>query len=150
MENLRIKDIERILLTLYQFNYDSKVTPFYSHAAEELVKPSRKEEQQMFPKSLIYCAQYLLQANFCFKKILEIIMNPAFIKLTSANEICNAYIYIHNCLELDHPEIKDQFKLDNSVLTTFYTIAEQWNKNLKGHSSKRQQFAADVIYNFKV
>jgi predicted AlkP superfamily phosphohydrolase/phosphomutase len=47
LKHLRIKDIERIILTLYQFNYDSKETVFYSQAADELLKPYRVEERQL-------------------------------------------------------------------------------------------------------
>lgn len=44
IENARMKDIERLILALYTFNYNPETTPFYGIASEEMKKTCRKYE----------------------------------------------------------------------------------------------------------
>lgn len=51
IKNARFKDIERILFTLYIFNYNPKNIQFYNSAINELLDSSRKKELDRYLNS---------------------------------------------------------------------------------------------------
>ncbi|XP_014224204.1 uncharacterized protein LOC106650599 isoform X1 [Trichogramma pretiosum] len=107
VQTARIKDIERILFTLYIFNYGPEKTLFYDTAYQEFLESRRNNEINNFPFCLVYSVMYMLQVNYYPEKLIKKIMDPDFIK-----NLCNGdihkldreYIVIHYCLVLDHPQ----------------------------------------------
>lgn len=55
---LRLKDLERIILTLFTFDYDPKECLFYSVVEDELLSPARESElEELSYKSYFICHQ---------------------------------------------------------------------------------------------
>lgn len=58
--NMRIKDIERLLLAMTMFHFDPKTEPdFYATVLRELGRKERWSETQMFPKCMPCSLNYL-------------------------------------------------------------------------------------------
>ncbi|NP_001135929.1 FAST kinase domains 5-like [Nasonia vitripennis] len=107
IKEARLKDIERILFTLYIFNYNPKTTNFYVAAQNELSRPERADEINQFPKSLIYSVLYMLQVNYYPENLLKFVMEPRFLNKLCDNNIHKLdreYLVLDYCIELEHPE----------------------------------------------
>ncbi|KAJ8678571.1 hypothetical protein QAD02_014358, partial [Eretmocerus hayati] len=101
----RIKDIERIMLTLYMMAYGPETTDFYSVAAEQILVSTRKEELESFPHSFVYTINYMMQMDFYPEEALEYIMSPDFYKRAyDTYNLDREYMMLDYCIEIDHPE----------------------------------------------
>lgn len=81
IEVVRLKDIERLLLSTTMFNYDPKTTPdFYKTIYDELHKEERVPEQLLYPKSLPCSLTFLSIRNIYSEKLMNELLKPEFTK----------------------------------------------------------------------
>ncbi|XP_014219342.1 uncharacterized protein LOC106647449 [Copidosoma floridanum] len=145
LPNMNLADIQKVLYTLFTFNYDPKETPFFSSAMNEVSKPDRTQEIERFSKSLISIVQSAVNLNYYPEKALKQIMDPEYTKRHFIHEyrLISEYLKIDYCIEIEHPQYdgpriqKDQINLllkrhgslcrwevrqNRKVITRFYVV----------------------------
>ncbi|XP_022902864.2 FAST kinase domain-containing protein 5, mitochondrial isoform X3 [Onthophagus taurus] len=111
-ETIRIKDIERLLLTLTMFDFKPKVSTtndIYDLLLREFYNPARQGEIESHPKCLPCSLLFLAIRNIYPEDLIDGVLNPDFLKKTYGKQFLDVPRELYSldmCLEIERPNYK--------------------------------------------
>lgn len=145
VENLRLKDIERLILALTMFDFDPVTKPdIFQMALNQLYRPERRQELTQYPRVLGSVLHYLSIRNIYAYDLMDHVMNPEYIKNVYGAQVKTTprELYVlDSSIDIECPDYKG-----NRLSTKARLKACKWMTEYVPERQKKNMTASDRLF----